>query len=197
MKDDDGYVTFVGSRYDPKRLGKDATIVMFTVADENGETIGDSQRIIKYLIKNGTSASIKYDDAELNVQKNIKINVGPELRKINNNINTFARENGIDIVATLEDTSRKKEDREKKKFVKEFIESQQGILNAKFEQQLETYEGKWGPDYEGVVIKLKNGLMIKITSAGFKAFKARHDDTLQKWIMEKKSFLSEFQEYIR
>lgn len=197
MKDDDGYVTFVGSRYDPKRLGKDATIVMFTVADENGETIGDSQRIIKYLIKNGTSSSIKYDDAELNVEKNIKIDVSPELRKINNNINTFARENGIDIVATLENTSRKKEDREKKKFVKEFIESQQGILNAKFEQQLETYEGKWGPDYEGVVIKLKNGMMIKITSAGFKAFKAKHDDTLQKWIMEKKTFLSEFQEYIR
>lgn len=196
LKDDDGYVTFVGSRYDPERLGKKATIVMFAVADAEGQTVENSRAIIKHIIKAGTSADIKYDDAELNVKQNIKIDVGSECRQIKRNIDIFQNENEIDVVETLNDPSRKKADLQKKKFVRAFIEEQQGILNAKFETQLEHYEGKWGPDYEGVVIKLKDGSMIKITSKGFKEFKAKHDDTLQKWIMENQNFVDEFTKYI-
>jgi len=196
LKDDDGYVTFVGSRYDPERLGKKATIVMFAVADAEGQTVENSRGIIKHIIKAGSSADIKYDDAELNVKQNIKIDVGSECRQIKRNIDIFQNENEIDVVETLNNPSRKKDDLQRKKFVRAFIEEQQGILNAKFETQLEHYEGKWGPDYEGVVIKLKDGSMIKITSKGFKEFKAKHDDTLQKWIMENKNFVDEFTKYI-
>ena len=197
MKDENGYVTFVGSRYDPKRLGEDATIVLFAVNDADGESVPDTQKIIKYLIKNGSSKSIKYDDAELNVKQNIAINVGTEIKKIRANVDRFEKENELSIPEVLNNPSRKKSDIQLKKFVRTFVEEQQGVLNAKFESQLEHYEGKWGPDYEGVVIKLKDGTMIKITSKGFKEFKAKHDDSLQKWIMENKSFVSEFERYIR
>lgn len=183
LDDGEGNKTFVGSRYSTSKIGKDGTIIMFFVADAEGKTIPDSQKIIKYLIKNATSKSIKYDDAELNTQQDITISLSSTIRKIKSNIRKIEAKLPDTIENILTNTSRKRDDLALKKAVKGMIEEQQGILNSVFEKQLENYEGKWGPDYEGVVIKLDNGLMLKITSKRFKEFKASHDDTLQKFIM--------------
>ena len=45
-------------------------------------------------------------------------------------------------------------------------------------------EGKWGPQREGVVLKLANDVLLKITSDEFKKFKEMKDDSMTKWVME-------------
>ena len=89
-----------------------------------------------------------------------------------------------DIETILTNPSRKKDDLALKKKIKGLIENQQGILNTAIDNQLKDYKGKWGPDYEGLVFKFKDGSLVKITSTKFKEFKARHDDTIHNWIKE-------------
>lgn len=173
-EDKDGFVTFVGSRYDKAKLGSVATIILF-----NG--INADETDIEYLIKNASSKAIKYDDAELNENTKIKINLKKEIAQIKAALRDIAEQFG-DIEAILSNPSRKKPNLALKKQVKGLIEEQQGILNAAMEKRLEDYTGKWGPDFEGFVFKFNDGTMVKITSAKFKAFKAAHDDTISMWL---------------
>lgn len=199
-KDADGYVTFVGSRYDEKHLGKKATIILFAVNDAEGNSVSDSDSIIKYMIKNATSADVKYDDAELNLENNLEVNVSTAIKTIRANIAKIEaglNEQGTNLADVLNSKSRTKADLALKKQVRGEIEEQQGILNSVFEKQLENYQGKWGPDYEGIVIKLKDGTMIKITSVKFKEFKAKHDDTMNNWLKSNESFRREFIDFIQ
>lgn len=175
-EDQDGYVTFVGSRYDRRNLGEDATIILF-----NG--INADEGDIEYLIKNASSKAIKYDDAELNKNTKIKIDVKKEIAQIQAAIRDIAEQFG-GIGDILSNPSRKKPAINLKKQVKGLIEEQQGVLNAAIEKQLEGYTGKWGPDYEGFVFKFSDGTMVKITSAKFKSFKAAHDDTISMWLKQ-------------
>lgn len=191
MDDGNGNLTFVASRYNKEKIGKDGTIVMFTVNGPDGAPLDASNKIIKFMIKNATSTSIKYDDAELNTEQNIEIDLGPTIKMIKKNLAELQDSLPGDMREILANTSRKREDQALKKKVKLAIQDQQGILNNVFESQLEHYEGKWGPDYEGVVIKLKNGLMLKITSKKFKEFKASHDDSMQHFLFDE-SFRSQF-----
>lgn len=179
----DDLVSFVSTRYHRNNIGKDATIVMYDVLGADNKSLDDYKSIMNYLIKNGSSASIKYDNNEMVTEQNIVINLKSTLTTIKKNINDLSNEVG-DIEAILANTSRKKDDQAVKKYVKGKIEEQQGILNTVFEQQLENYQGKWGPDYEGVIIEFKNGILLKITSKKFKEFKASHDDTVQKWLKD-------------
>lgn len=170
FEDKDGYVTFVGSRYDKKNLGTFATIILF---DNGPET---------QILKQASSKEIKYDDAELENHE-IKLDVSSAINQIKKNLKDLETEFG-DVESILTNPSRKKNDLALKKNVKGFIENQQGILNASIDNQLKDYKGKWGPDYEGLVFKFKDGSLVKITSAKFKEFKARHDDTIHNWIKE-------------
>jgi len=196
MEDGEGNMTFVASRYSKDKIGKDGTIVMFMVAGPDGKPLDASNRIIKFMIKNGTSESIKYDDAELNTEQKIELDLGPTIKQIKNNLKELEETLPGSIKEILANTSRKKDDLALKKQVKQAVEEQQGILNAVFEKQLEHYEGKWGPDYEGVVIKLKDGTMLKITSKKFKEFKASHDDSMQHFLFDE-SFKRDFINYLR
>ena len=170
FEDKDGYVTFVGSRYDKKNLGTFATIILF---DNGPET---------QILKHASSKEIKYDDAELENHE-IKLDVSSAINQIKKNLKDLETEFG-DVESILSNPSRKKNDLALKKNVKGFIENQQGILNTAIDNQLKDYKGKWGPDYEGLVFKFKDGSLVKITSAKFKEFKARHDDTIHNWIKE-------------
>lgn len=168
--DADGYITFVGSRYDKSKLGSVATIILF----DDGE---DTQTL-----KKASSGKIKYDDAEL-VDKGIVLDVRPALTEIESNLEELKSEYG-DLESILKNPSRKKEDLALKRIVKAEIENQQGILNDAISSKMKAYVGKWGPDYEGFVLCFKSGRMVKITSAKFKEFKSRHDDTMKNWLME-------------
>lgn len=170
FEDKDGYVTFVGSRYDKKNLGTFATIILF---DNGPET---------QILKHASSKEIKYDDAELENHE-IKLDVSSAINQIKKNLKDLETEFG-DVESILSNPSRKKNDLALKKNVKGLIENQQGILNTAIDNQLKDYKGKWGPDYEGLVFKFKDGSLVKITSTKFKEFKARHDDTIHNWIKE-------------
>lgn len=191
--DDEGTLTFVASRYNKERLGKSATIIMFDVLDGQGQPLEDSEDIIGYLIDEGSSADIKYDDANLVEEQNFVLDLKPVLKKIERNMENLEDEVG-NIEQILSNPSRKRADQTVKKYVKGKVEEQQGLLNSAFEEQLEDYKGKWGPDYEGIVLKFRNGLNLKITSKKFKEFKASHDDTLQRWLKDEmdESFRNEF-----
>lgn len=194
----DGLIQFVGSKYEENKIGKKDTIVMFDIVDGEGKSISGAQTKIKYLIKNASSADIKYDDAEINYDANM--NLATVVNKISKNIDELNKEclenYDKDIETILTNKSRQRADLAVKKEVKGHIEEQQGILNSAIEKQLEKYQGKWGPDYEGVVIKLSNGTMLKITSKSFKAFKAAHDTSVEDYIMGE-SYVYDAIKYIR
>lgn len=198
LKDDEGHIKFVGSNYDEDKIGKDATIIMFTVNDSEGKFISDSEKIIKTLIKTASTESIKLDNAETNSK--IDLNVSTVLRKIKNGLaelETYCEDTyGKNISEILEGKSRTKVDLAMRKDVRSQIENFQGMLNEEIENKLKNYKGKWGPDYEGVVLKFKDGRMIKITSTKFKEFKAAHDDSVQNFIMGE-SFEQEAYRFLR
>lgn len=175
-EDEDGFVKFVGSRYDKKNLGDKATIVLFNA-------INASDSAIRYMIDNCSSKDIKYDDAEMKTGTSFKINVASVIEKIKKSIEAIANEYG-DLEAILTNKSRKKDELALKKEVKAKIQEQQGILNSALEKQLEAYTGKWGPDYEGFVLKFSDGSMVKITSSRFKEFKSQHDDRMTNWLKQ-------------
>lgn len=170
FEDKDGYVTFVGSRYDKNNLGTVATIILF---DNGPET---------QILKQASSKEIKYDDAEL-TNSEMKLDVSSAIKEIKGNLKNLEKEFG-DFDTILNNPSRKKDDLAVKKNLKGLIENQQGLLNIAIDSQLKDYKGKWGPDYEGFVFKFKDGSLVKITSIKFKEFKALHDDTMHNWLKE-------------
>lgn len=175
-EDDEGFVKFVGSRYDKKNLGDKATIILFNAINADNSAI-------RYMIDNCSSKAIKYDDAEMKTGTSLKINVASVIKKIKKNIESIANEYG-DLEAILTNKSRKKDDLALKKEVKAKIQEQQGILNSAIEKHLEEYTGKWGPDYEGFVFKFSDGSLVKITSSKFKEFKSQHDDSMANWLKQ-------------
>ena len=62
----------------------------------------------------------------------------------------------------------------KKKRIKELIEEYQGKFDRKIQNLFNKTDGKWGPEREGVVLKLANNIMLKITSDSFKKFQANN-----------------------
>lgn len=179
----EGLLTFVASRYHRDRIGKDATIIMYDVLGADGQSLENSKQIMNTLIKDASSSSVKYDNNEMVAGQDIIINIKPTLATIKRNITQIRNEYG-DIETILSGTSRKRDDIQLRKNVKGLIEEQQGLLNSVFEEKLEKYQGKWGPDYEGVILEFKNGTLLKITSKKFKEFKASHDDKVQKWLKD-------------
>lgn len=182
-EDEEGNLTFVASRYSKTRIGRKATIVLFDAIGEDGQSLEQTGDIIDYMIGHATSMDIKYDDANLVSDQDIEIDIKDVLGRIGDELDDLQDEVG-DIEGILSNTSRKREDQQVKKYVRTAIEAQQGLLNSCIQEQLRLYKGKWGPDYEGFVLKFKDGTVLKITSNKFKDFKSSHDDALQRWLKD-------------
>lgn len=151
-------IKFIRISYDKNKLGSLLTFIPFEVVDGNGEKHEKESYVLKELlsISNDTRKIIK---PSIKIDRDIDISL--ELKDFDTNI-TKKYDN---LEALL--TSRKKVDKELKDAVTQEIAEYQ----KKIAQKILTYikSGSLGPDYEGIVIKMNDGSLLKIVTDVFKA----------------------------
>ena len=151
--------------YDRANLGSEWTFVPFDVQDFDGNSIGDKERIFKDLYAIST-AERKYTNANLNVSGDIDITLSiSDVKK-----NVLDKYDNIDTLIK----SRKKVDKPLKDKIKSEIEVYQRQLSNQILSYVES--GKFGDDFEGIVLKMKSGTTLKATSPRFKKRRAELKD---------------------
>ena len=156
---------FIFMDYDRANLGSEWTFVPFDVQDFDGNSIGDKERIFKDLYAIST-AERKYTNANLNVSGDIDITLSiSDVKK-----NVLDKYDNIDTLIK----SRKKVD----KPLKDKIKSEIGVYQRQLSNQILSYveSGKFGDDFEGIVLKMKSGTTLKATSPRFKKRRAELKD---------------------
>ena len=108
------------------------------------------------------------------LKKEITWKSNEEIKELDDVIKGLEKEFGSDVKSILANPSRKKDDLSKKKKIKELIEEYQGKFDRKIQNLFNQTDGKWGPEREGIVLKLANNIMLKITSDTFKKFQANN-----------------------
>jgi len=156
---------FIFMDYDRANLGSEWTFVPFDVQDFDGNSIGDKERIFKDLYAIST-AERKYTNANLNVSGDIDITLSiSDVKK-----NVLDKYDNIDTLIK----SRKKVDKPLKDKIKSEIEVYQRQLSNQILSYVES--GKFGDDFEGIVLKMKSGTTLKATSPRFKKRRAELKD---------------------
>jgi hypothetical protein len=151
-------IKFIRISYDKKKLGTLLTFVPFEVIDGEGNVHPKQADVISdlYKISNDTRKILK---PTIHIDKDI--NIAMELKDFDLAI-TKQYENLEDLL-----TSRKKVDKELKAAVIEEIGKYQKQITSKILTYIKS--GSLGPDYEGIVIKMNDGSIIKIVTDVFKA----------------------------
>ena len=156
---------FIFMDYDRANLGSEWTFVPFDVQDFDGNSIGDKERIFKDLYAISTTER-KYTNANLNVSGDIDITLSiSDVKK-----NVLDKYDNIDTLIK----SRKKVDKPLKDKIKSEIEVYQRQLSNQILSYVES--GKFGDDFEGIVLKMKSGTTLKATSPRFKKRRAELKD---------------------
>jgi len=148
---------FIRIDYEKKKLGSDYTFVPFYVMDNENNVHPQEKEIFKELYKISNSKR-KYVNTV--VLKDREIDIKTDLSIVNNDL-VKKYKNLNDVLV-----SRKHIDRELKTKIKDEIL----ILQRKLAQKILSYVegGLLGKDFEGIVIKLSDGSLIKIISDKFK-----------------------------
>lgn len=153
-------IKFIRISYDKDKLGTEYTFVPFKVIYfDTGEQHPDENKIKNELYRLSNEKQ-RYIKPELNISSDIDISI--ELSDFNENI---VKKYGSTLQTIL--TSRKKIDKELKTRVTEEIQRYQKILAEKILQYVKS--GVLGHDYEGIVIELSDGSIVKIVSSEFKS----------------------------
>lgn len=173
--DTDDLVRYIGTQYYKSKMGSFCSFVIIGAIDGEGNDIKEFDQIRKELLK-ASSETVMFDDTNYS-NKFGEIDFNDEIAELEAVINDLETEYGNDIKSILADTSRKKDDLAKKKKIKETIQEYQGKFDRKIQSLFDKTDGKWGPEREGIVLKLANDVMLKITSDTFKKF---HDATKNK-----------------
>ena len=182
-----GVMKFSGINYLTKNLGKDLTIVVFDIIDDSGSGIPNKESLIKTLIKDASTQSVKFDDVSINSEQKIVLNLRgavQEAEEIISILGDALESQGLGTIESiLSNKSRKRDALELRRYVSSEVERAQFVINKKIEEELGDFKGKWGNEYEGVVIKFSDGSLVKITSETFKEHMRTKDEELQNWIM--------------
>ena len=148
---------FVRIKYEKKKLGSDFTFIPFYIMDGEGKIHPKEKEIFKEFYKIST-AKRKYVDTV--ILKDRQIDISTDLNTVNNDlVKKYKNLNDVLI-------SRKKIDQELKTKIKDEIL----ILQRKLATKILSYVdgGLLGKDFEGIVIELSDGSIIKIVSDKFK-----------------------------
>jgi len=156
---------FIFMDYDKKNLGEEWTFVPFDVQDFDGNPIENKEEIFKALYKISTKAR-KYTSENLKIDSDIDITLS--IDKVKKNI--LSKYDNIDAALV----SRKKIDKPLKDKLKQEIAKYQTELSNKILSYVRA--GKFGDDFEGIVLKTKSGTTLKATSSRFKDRRAKLKD---------------------
>jgi len=153
-------IKFVGIDYETNKIGSKATFIVYNVLNKDGGDVSNKPEVIEDLKKLSTK-EFKFDDPKININDvDINFDISDMMKSI--------QKYGSDIKTLL--VSRKKADKEQKLILRGIIEKFQQSIATKIIKSIE--HGKYSQDFEGIVIKLTNGDMLKITSDKFKAHMA-------------------------
>lgn len=173
---------FVGTEYYKAKIGTFCTIILIDGQDGDGNKLKNFSKIKKDLI-DVTNKKIIFDDTDYS-NKFGEVDLNDEISELEDVVEELEKEYGEALEDILNFKSRKRVDLDKKRKIKTKIQEIQGKFESKIKQLFMKTEGKWGPQREGVVLKLANDVLLKITSDEFKKFKEMKDDSMTKWVME-------------
>ena len=162
---ENGKLQFIFMDYDQENLGTEWTYVPFEVQDFDGNPLSTKDKIFPDLYKISTKKR-KYTNANLQVDTDIDITLS--INKVTKNI--LNKYSNIDDILK----SRKKIDKPLKDKIKSEIESYQKLLATQILSYVKS--GKFGDDFEGIVLKTKSGTTLKATSNRFKKRRAELKD---------------------
>lgn len=153
----DDRVRFIRIAYKTESLGSPLTFVPFSIIDGNGNAHADEQLILDELctISNKQRKILKPD-----IRLETDIDLSSEIKILRDEIS----KDYTDIKNLL--VSRKKIDSEQKQYMSSIIAEYQKQMGMKILSYIKT--GLFGPDFEGIVIKLKDGSILKLVSDKFK-----------------------------
>ena len=154
----DNQIKFIRITYDKAKLGSEWTFVPFKVEDLEGNHYHNSKEIMNALYKI-SSKERKYVPPTLSISGDIDISI--EINKFKNDV--LKKYKNIEQLVT----SRKKADKELKELIKNEILTYQKILSKKIISFVNN--GLFGKDFEGLVIELSDGTVIKIITDTFKS----------------------------
>jgi len=153
-------IKFVRISYDKSKLGTQWTFVPFEVLDGDGNEHPRKKEVLNDLVKISTN-EYKIFEPKIEISDNIDITL--ELKDFDKNV--VKKYKNLETVLT----SRKKIDKELKEKIKDEFLSYQKQIALKIMSYFKS--GSLGPDFEGIVIKLSDGDVIKIVTDKFKTGK--------------------------
>jgi hypothetical protein len=150
-------IKFIKISYAKSMLGSLITFIPFEVVDLEGRRHSDEKKVLSelYAISNK-----KRKIAKPSIRIDRDIDISLELKDFNTNI-TKKYENIEQILS-----SRKKVDAELKNYLKAQIAEYQKRIAAKILSYIKS--GSLGSEYEGIVIKMNDGSILKIVTDTFK-----------------------------
>lgn len=168
----DDLIRYIGTEYYKSKMGTFCSFVLINAIDGENNDLENFEQLKNALLK-VSSPEIMFDDTNYK-NKFGAIDFNDEIKELDDVIKGLEKEFGSDVKSILSNPSRKKDDLSKKKRIKELIEEYQGKFDRKIQNLFNKTDGKWGPEREGVVLKLANNIMLKITSDSFKKFQANN-----------------------
>lgn len=162
-KDAQGKIRFVRIDYDQKKLANIGTFVLFAVLDSEGNAHEKSDEIISEL-KKLSDKDFKFSDPSIKFND---ININYELESL---LKAVKKVENFETVIM----SRKKVDKHNKDLLRALIDEFREKLSEKILKSLDS--GKFGPDVEGLVVKLSNGVSFKVVTKQFSDNKHKFKD---------------------
>lgn len=173
---------FVGTEYYKSKIGTFCTIILIEGLDGDGVKLQNFNKIKKDLIATSNKRII-FDDTNYD-NKFGGVDLNDEISELEEAVKELEEEYGEALENILKLKSKKRVDLDKRRKIKRKIQEIQGKFESKIKKLFMDTEGKWGPQREGVVLKLANDVLLKITSDEFKKFKETKDDSMNKWLLE-------------
>lgn len=170
MSKSEDYCQIVLIPYELSKLAKDGNGFIIQVL--NGETlkpVKNEKESIQKLCKVMTTDTFKVTGT--NPKHFDPIDIKEDIQQVKDIVYHYTQELGKDIDVIM--TSRKRADLDLRKEFKAAMEEVQEALQDKLAAAFPS--GDYGDYYEGLVFKLTNGMMFKITSKKFKHFMAEHN----------------------
>lgn len=150
-------IKFVRIAYERAKLGSEWTFIPFKVIDDDGVPYENTEEVKKGLYAISDDVR-KYVPPTLSISKDIDISI--EISKFKDDILTKYKT--LDVLLT----SRKHADRELKAAVTAEIAEYQKVIAKKVISYV--HSGLFGKEFEGLVIELPNGTIVKVVSDQFK-----------------------------
>jgi len=170
-------IRFVATNYDIDRLGSWASFIIFNVLDGNGEQLDEDTILnIKKELHSMSTDELKFDYGDVDSYQSI--DMSSEIDEVDSLISEFELEYHNKIDDIINNSDRSKVVVDQKKNIKQSLLSLQKKISNKLSNIITN--GKFGDEYEGVILDVGNGFKFKIISDRFKEAKKQYNTSKTK-----------------